>query len=171
MVKHKVCMIGDFGVGKTSLVRRFVEGVFSPEYQATLGVVVKKRADTLETESGPVEFQHLLWDIEGGLQGGTLLDSYIGGASGAVVVGDQTREDCIEKMEANAQRFRAARPGRPVVFALNKADLVRGNPLEERAKEMAALYGGIAMPTSAATGDAVPELFRTLAHRILTIGA
>ena len=164
-------MLGDFGVGKTSLVRRYVEGIFSPDYQATLGVAMHKHVDVLETESGPLEFHQVLWDIEGGLQRASLLDSYIAGAAGAIVVGDQTREDCTVTMGENAQRFRASRPGRPVVFALNKSDLVSGAPHDEKAKELAALYGGIALATSAATGDAVPELFRTLALRILAVGA
>lgn len=168
---RKVCMLGDFGVGKTSLVRRYVEGVFSPDYQATLGVSMHKHIDTLETESGPLEFHHVLCDIEGGLQRASLLDNYIAGAAGAVVVGDRTRDDCTETMGENAQRFRAVRPGRPVVFALNKSDLVSGAPHEEEAKELAALYGGIAVSTSAATGERVNELFRTLGLRILTVGA
>ena len=62
-------------MGKTSLVRRYVEGIFSPDYQATLGVAMHKHVDVLETDKGPLEFHQVLWDIEGGLQRASLLDS------------------------------------------------------------------------------------------------
>ena len=84
-VGKKICMLGDFGVGKTSLVRRYVHDEFSPEYQTTLGVNIYKYTDHVPTAAGDVEFRHMLWDIEGGLQRESLLDSYIAGAAGAIV--------------------------------------------------------------------------------------
>ena len=43
MIQKKVCMLGSFGVGKTSLVARFVQGIFSTKYQSTVGVKIDKR--------------------------------------------------------------------------------------------------------------------------------
>jgi small GTP-binding protein len=167
----KVCMLGDFGVGKTSLVRRYVEGIFDPTYQTTLGVNVYKRADEIGAQGGSAQrVEQVLWDIEGGLQRESLLDSYLRGASGAIVVGDVTREDAVATMRENAQRFRRARPGRPVVFALNKIDLVGGAAKLEGAEELAAEFGGELAYTSAATGEAVGKLFRALAARMLAVG-
>lgn len=170
-VGKKICMLGDFGVGKTSLVRRYVNNEFSPDYQTTLGVNIYKYDDRVETDSGPVEFRHILWDIEGGLQRESLLDSYIGGAAGAIVVGDIMRDDRLETMRDNARRFRQTRPGRPVVFAVNKIDLVDGAPHVEGADELAKDFRGAVEYTSAQTGEAVTRLFRTLARHILAVQA
>ena len=170
-VGKKICMLGDFGVGKTSLVRRYVHNEFSPDYQTTLGVNIYKYTDEVPTDGGAVEFRHLLWDIEGGLQRQSLLDSYIGGSAGAIVVGDVTRPDRIETMRENAMRFQRARPGRPVVFALNKSDLIEEDELAAQAESLAKDFRGSVQYTSALTGEAVAALFRTLAEQILTIKA
>jgi small GTP-binding protein len=170
-VGKKICMLGDVGVGKTSLVRRYVHGEFSPDYQTTLGVNIYKYDDQIETESGLVDFKHILWDIEGGLQRESLLDSYIGGSAGAIVVGDVTRNDRHETMQENAQRFRETRPGRPVVFAVNKVDLVEGSAASEAEEELAKDFRGSVEYTSALTGEAVQRLFRKLAAEILKIQA
>lgn len=165
-------MLGDSGVGKTSLVRRYVLGEFSDEYQTTLGVNIYKHEDEVEAPDGrPVSFKQMLWDVEGGLQRQSLLDSYIRGASGAVIAGDITRDDPLGPMRENAERFRRARPGRPAVFAVNKVDLVPGNPHLDGAKELAEEFRGVLVYTSAATGAEVPELFRALARSILQVDA
>lgn len=168
-VGKKICMLGDFGVGKTSLVRRYVHGEFSPEYQTTLGVNIYKYTDEVPSEGGTVEFRHMLWDIEGGLQRQSLLDSYIGGAAGAIVVGDVTRADRLDTMRENATRFQQARPGRPVVFAMNKSDLIESDERAAEAESMAKDFRGTVQYTSALTGEAVAALFRTLAEQILEI--
>jgi len=168
-VGKKICMLGDFGVGKTSLVRRYVHGEFSPEYQTTLGVNIYKYTDEVPTDAGPIEFRHMLWDIEGGLQRESLLDSYIGGAAGAIVVGDVTRADRLETMRENATRFQQARPGRPVVFAMNKSDLIESDDRSVEAESMAKDFRGTVQYTSALTGEAVAALFRKLAEQILKI--
>jgi 50S ribosomal subunit-associated GTPase HflX len=72
-------------------------------------------------------------------------------------------------MRENAERFRKARPGRPAVFAVNKADLVPGQAHVDGAEELAAEYHGVVVYTSAATGDEVPHLFRSLARSILQV--
>lgn len=170
-VGKKICMLGDIGVGKTSLVRRYVLNEFASEYQTTLGVNIYKYDDQIDTQNGVLEFKHILWDIEGGLQRQSLLDSYIGGAAGAIVVGDVTREDRQDTMRENARRFVGARPGRPVVFAVNKIDLVEGSPATEAERELALDFRGTVEYTSALTGEAVQRLFRKLAEQILAIQA
>lgn len=170
-MSKKICMLGDFGVGKTSLVRRYVLNEFSSEYQTTLGVNIYKYSDQVPRPGGvSTEVHQLIWDVEGGLQRESLLDSYLQGASGAIVVGDVTSANPLDAMRESAERFRRARPGRPAVFCLNKVDLVAGVPANPGADGLAEEYGGVLRYTSAATGQAVPELFRELAQRMLTIG-
>lgn len=169
-VGKKIVMLGESGVGKTSLVRRYVLNEFSDEYQTTLGVNIYKHDDEIEGRDGrPVAFKHMLWDVEGGLQRQSLLDSYIRGAAGAVIAGDITRDDPLAPMRENAERFRKARPGRPAVFAVNKVDLLQGRPHLDGAKELAEEFRGVVVYTSAATGEEVPALFRTLARSVLQV--
>jgi small GTP-binding protein len=171
-VGKKIVMLGESGVGKTSLVRRYVLNEFSDEYQTTLGVNIYKHADEAEGRDGEmVAFKHMLWDVEGGLQRQSLLDSYIRGAAGAVIVGDITRDDPLSPMRENAERFRKSRPGRPAVFAVNKSDLVDGPAHLDGALELAEEFRGSVVYTSAATGDDVPRLFRALAGSILQMDA
>lgn len=174
-VSKKICMLGDFAVGKTSLVRRYVLGEFSPVYHATLGVNIYKHTDTIGlADKEPVQLNQVLWDIEGFQQRTDLLQTYIHGASGAIIVGDVTRDDTQESMTRHARFFLEQRPGRPVVFALNKADLLADADADaddpETADALAARFGGRPIVTSALDGRAVPDLFRALGQRILEFG-
>ena len=171
-INKKICVIGEFAVGKTSLIRRYVLNQFSPDYQATLGVNIYKFSDRIETPGGGTEeINEIIWDIEGAQRGENLVDTYLRGAAGALVIGDVTRADAVDSMVRHASRFQGIQPGRPVVFALNKMDLLKS---PEEAPNEAVLCEEFAAPllhTSAASGAAVPDLFRALGRRILEIGA
>ena len=171
-INKKICVIGDFAVGKTSLIRRYVLNQFSPDYQATLGVNIYKFTDRIETAKGDVEeFNEIIWDIEGTKEGGELVDTYLRGAAGALVIGDVTRDGAVASMARHAHRFETIQPGRPVVFALNKKDLLESTEDTTLGEPLSREFGGPVVKTSAATGAAVPELFRALGRRILEIGA
>ena len=112
-VSKKVCILGDFGVGKTSLVRRYVLNEFSEEYQSTVGVNVYKYSDEVESNNGDrVSVNQILWDIEGRVETPKLLENYMRGSSGALVVGDITREDPQTPMATVANEFQRVQPGR-----------------------------------------------------------
>ena len=123
-VTRKVCLLGEFSVGKTSIARRYVTGTFSPDYHATLGVNIYKFSDTWTSDAGQdIEANLLIWDIEGGELAPGLRESYITGAAGALVVGDISRATTLEALAGHAEMFNTEAPGRPLAFALNKADL------------------------------------------------
>lgn len=172
MISKKVCVIGDFAVGKSSLIRRYVLNEFSTDYHATLGVNIHKYTDDVDGSAGDTQSINLIiWDIEGGDADGGKVAAYLQGAAGAIVVGDVTRPDHIATMKAHATLFQKLRPGRPVVFGFNKIDLLSGPPEVATGEDMATEYGAGFAFTSAADGTAVPDLFRTLGTRILQIGA
>ena len=171
-LSKKICVLGDFAVGKTSLVRRHVLKQFSPDYQATLGVNIYKYSDEVEAPGGGRQtINEIIWDIEGGQDGGELLDTYLHGAAGALVVGDLTRADTLRVAADHAARFLRIQPGRAIAFALNKVDLVDAPENVEGGDALGEEFGGPVLRTSAATGSAVPELFRALGRRILEVGA
>jgi small GTP-binding protein len=172
-INKKICILGEFAVGKTSLVRRHVHDIFSEEYKATLGVNIYKYCDAeaVVVDGTPVSVDEVIWDIEGSMGSAETLKSYILGAAGAVIIADITRPESIEKMPDYAATFLATQVGRPIVFALNKADLVgeaeRGSAALAAHKEN---LGGPVFATSAATGDTVKEMFHGLAGEILRLG-
>lgn len=170
----KICMLGDPGVGKTSLVRRFVLGEFSDAYRATLGVNIYKYIHESAGPDGTETINLVIWDIEGAIEENRKLDSYLRGSAGTLIVGDVTRDDHAESLNAYTERFQSMQPGRPIVLAANKSDLIDGvdvKPSTGASEELAKRLGTVLLPTSAATGDGVTTLFRALAERIMTVGA
>ena len=167
---RKLCLIGDFAVGKTSLIRRYVHNDFSLNYEATVGVQIHQYNDTIDADKKPIPFAQIIWDIEGSRFGQELIKSYVLGAAGAVIVGDATRSDAIPSMSCHARSFLDILPGRPIVFAMNKSDLlVAGERLN--ADELAATFGAEIIMTSALNGNGVRSLFHALGRRVLEVGA
>jgi len=166
----KLCLLGDFSVGKTSLIRRYIHDEFSRDYHATVGVQVHEYSDDIDTGQGEVSFAQLIWDVEGSRFGEELVGSYILGSAGALIVGDATRHDVIASMTSHTRKFLELLPGRPVVFALNKADLLTEGD-RPAADELIETFGGEFVYTSALTGESVNSLFHALGRRVLEIGA
>ncbi len=166
----KLCLLGDFSVGKTSLIRRYIHDVFSLDYRATVGVQVHQYQDEIDTEEGIVQFSQVIWDVEGSRFGKELIKSYILGSAGAVIVGDATRSDAVASMSSHAQAFLDILPGRPIVFAMNKSDLL-ADQKGPNTKELTEIFGGEVVHTSALTGHAVRSLFHALGRRVLEVGA
>lgn len=92
---RKICLLGDFAVGKTSLVSRFVRNTFSEKYLTTVGVKVDSRA--LELADGRA-LKLVVWDLAGKSELDSMNRSYIRGASGLMLVADGTREAaCVRR--------------------------------------------------------------------------
>lgn len=163
-ISKKICLVGDFGVGKTSLIRRFVERQFSDQYLSTVGVKISRK--TLES----VNLQLLIWDLEGHTKFKSIAPSYLQGASGVIVVADVSRLETVERLDEHVNLFLSVNPKGKIAIALNKSDLVEPEKLNQlvqivQDKELnpeAGLY-----QTSAKTGAYVDEIFGQLADKIL----
>lgn len=167
-VSKKISLLGDFAVGKTSLIRRYVLGQFSATYQATLGVNVYKHAETIAREGDTaVEMNMIIWDIESAEPNPEPFDSYLRGSAGAIVVADVTRPETIDSLDRQTRRFLGVQPGRPVVFALNKMDLLDEALEPDHLERLRDSFGAPLLHASAATGAGVALLFDTLARSIL----
>ena len=92
MIQKKVCMIGSFGVGKTSLVARFVRSIFSDKYHTTVGVKIDKKI----VDVGGQQVTLVLWDIAGEDALTTVRPSQLRGASGYILVVDGLRKSTYE---------------------------------------------------------------------------
>lgn len=160
---RKLCMLGDFGVGKTSLVARFVRSTFSDKYLTTVGVKVDSKEVALP---GCKPLKLVLWDIAGRSALDTLGMSYLRGASALLLVADGTREGSLRSALDLLMQSRSALPDAQVTLAVNKLDLV------ERWEIAPAALGELrrnlpVFETSALSGDGVERLFADVAARLL----
>jgi small GTP-binding protein len=175
IISKKICMLGDFSVGKTSLIRRFVERQFSDQYLSTVGVKISKKTVECQLAGGqkPVNVQMLIWDLEGNTKFKAITPMHLQGASGAVIVADTSRHVTLDHIPDHIQSFSAVNPNGFVIVALNKSDLFEQDKLEKildsfqfhNQEKVIATY-----PTSAKTGLYVDEIFQRLAYRMLKPG-
>ncbi len=127
---YKIMLLGDIGVGKTSIARRLVFKTFDTNYKATLGVDIYTHRMTLSARGEEVAVELAIWDIDGDFGPGIFKHIYIKGASAALVLADVTRASTVESAKNLVHLFQETLPGRPVLFILNKTDLDPGAQIE-----------------------------------------
>jgi small GTP-binding protein len=162
MLHNKICMLGGFGVGKTSLVSRFVSSIFSDTYLTTVGVKIDKKKVALD--SG--EMTLMLWDIYGQDEFQTVRDSYLRGATGYLLVADGTRYTTLDSAVALQKRAESVIGRVPFLLLLNKRDLEREWQVDEQTLVTLVKRGWRVVKTSAKTGEGVEEAFTTLAREM-----
>ena len=125
-VKKKICLLGSFAVGKTSLIERFVYDRFDEKYLTTIGVKISQKAlPPIEEPNRSRMIQHtfLIWDIAGLEKFDNVVNNYFRGAAGALFVADLTRAETIEHLEHLYERFFAFNPDAVVIVLGNKLDI------------------------------------------------
>lgn len=161
-VRKKVCMIGSFAVGKTSLVSRFVHSIFSDRYQTTIGVRVDKKIVSFDGR----EVTLVLWDVHGEDEFQRIRESYLRGAAGYLLVADGSRAATLDTALALDERVRGVCGDVPATLLVNKFDL-RGTWSETPEAIRARLEGAWDLRfTSAKSGDGVEAAFVDLARRM-----
>lgn len=159
MQKKKVCMVGDFSVGKTSLTQKFVNNVFSDKYLTTIGVKI----DTTEVAGTKL----IVWDVAGRDSLSPINASYLVGAAGVILVCDGTRSNTVSGLMDIWQTVKDRIGDVPVVVALNKSDL-DGWFIDDDARAAFADHGWESFSTSAKDGRNVEAIFETLVAKINT---
>jgi len=164
LMKVKVCFIGDAGVGKTSLIKRFVLDVFDDRYIATIGTKVTKKI--VDVDGGGSKVMMLVWDIMGQKGFRELLrEAYFFGAHGAIAVCDLTNKETLEELRYWIKALTDVAGDVPIVFAGNKVDLETNRVVKESdLQELATKYKSKAYLTSAKTGQNVENVFKELAQ-------
>jgi small GTP-binding protein len=162
-MQKKICLLGDFAVGKTSLVRRFVEGTYDEKYLSTIGVTVSQKS----LDRGDHQLKLLIWDLAGGESFSQYQQNYLRGSSGALVVMDLTRAESLDSIGEYAAQLLAVNPAAQLVFIGNKSDLAEGISVTRQQIESAT--AAFEMPvflTSAKTGERVEAAFESIADLI-----
>ena len=162
-VSKKICLLGDFAVGKTSLVRRFVYDLFDDKYISTIGVKVSRKTLAVPSEDGAViELTMMLWDLAGSEDFSQVRGSYMRGAAGAILVCDLTRPETLLSLESYRADLHQVSPEAVVVVVANKSDSPEQRLLLHQVEEGATSPGAACFITSARTGENVEKMFRHL---------
>ena len=156
-------MLGASGVGKTSLIRRFVQSIYSEKYHTTIGVKIDKKTLLVEDE----EVTFLLWDLQGEDETFKIRPSFLRGASGFLLVIDLTRHETLVTAFSIQKMVEREIGNLPFVVLLNKNDLTEN--IEITDEEIADLknYDWQILRTSAKSGEHVEDAFQTLARMTL----
>lgn len=165
-IQKKICMLGDFSVGKTSLIERFVYNRFDDSYLSTIGVKISRKS----VELGNNTVAHmLLWDLAGGEEFSGSQASYLRGAAGALLVCDLTRQETLAAVEDYAGQLHAIQPKAYIIIVANKSDLQEQREIGQTDLEkLAAKLGAPLFITSAKTGEQVEDAFSTLAGEVVS---
>lgn len=157
---RKIVVLGHFGVGKTSLIRRFVMDTFSDNYKVTIGVHITKKVVEISPEDN---MSLILWDLEGTDDIETIRKAYLLGTHGVVFVFDITRPSTFQHLNHDLKTVSQKIPNIPLMVVGNKSDLV---DLQESKTTLTQNRITVDFLTSAKTGTAVNDMFTQLALQL-----
>lgn len=165
MIQKKICLIGAFAVGKTSLVQQYVNSLFSDKYLTTLGVKIDKKL----TQVNGVDVKLMIWDLAGEDEFMKIRMSYLRGSSGFLFVVDGTRKDTLNTIIRLEEQIATEVGKMPFILLINKSDLesewqIDADMIDELSKK-----GWIIYKTSAKNGNYVNDAFQGLARKMLEI--
>jgi small GTP-binding protein len=163
VIQKKICMVGVFATGKTSLVQQFIYSKFSEKYHSTVGVKIDRKEVVLD--EGNVNL--LLWDLAGQDKFQSVQGSYLRGSAGIFFVVDGTRRETLDELAGLRELVRTSVGEIPAVFAINKVDLLDQWQLGEGDVSALRSQGCHVLKTSARTGEGVEAAFMWLASQTL----
>ena len=163
MIQKKICLVGAFATGKTSLVSRFVKSIYSDIYHSTVGVKIDKKVVKLKQQ----EVSLILWDIHGEDEFQRVQMSYLRGASGYLLVVDGTRRYTLDKAFSLQDRVENSIGQVPFILLLNKLDLTDDWEIDDATLDSILQKKWIVIKSSAKTGLGVEEAFQKLTEKML----
>jgi small GTP-binding protein len=163
MISKKICMLGGFSVGKTSLVDRYVHSIFTDKYLSTVGVKISKKVVPL----GETEVTLVLWDMEGKDIFANVNLAYLRGCMGFFVVADGTRKETLDLAVTLRETALGAAGNVPGYLLVNKADIRDKWEVTEEMLAPLIDQGILVLCTSAKTGENVDAAFSGLAKSVL----
>ncbi|AUC75058.1 Rab family GTPase [Olleya sp. Bg11-27] len=160
-ISKKIVLIGHFGVGKSSLIRRFVQDTFSEDYKVTIGVHVLKKEITLPKTNDDITL--VIWDLEGNDDISNTRPSYLLGTNGFLYVFDMTRPATYQQLESDLDYIKDRYPKTPIKVIGNKKDLVTNEFIKQN-KDVFGRF--VDFYTSAKSGKNVEDVFTKLAEAV-----
>jgi small GTP-binding protein len=159
MIQLKVCMVGSFAVGKTSLVRQYVETIFSDKYQTTVGVKVDRKDVLVGTSA----VRLMIWDLAGEDAFSRLQTTFLRGAAGYLLVADGTRAHTLDVSLGLQRQIESSVGPMPFALVVNKQDLEKEWEIEPERLERLENDGMPVFRSSAKDRSGVDAIFTYLA--------
>ncbi len=168
-ILKKVVLLGDGGVGKTSLIARYVINKFDDKYIATIGTKVSRKDVQVVKPDLIINLRMMIWDILGQKEYSKIRSASLSGAQGVIIVGDLSRPETIQSLESFwLKEVQGVVGSIPTVFVGNKVDLTDpSSPAASQLQSMGQSHGFPAMLCSAKTGDNVEEIFGALGEMLV----
>jgi small GTP-binding protein len=165
----KVVLLGDGGVGKTSLIARYVVNKFDDKYIATIGTRVSRKDIQVVKPNLIINLRMMIWDILGQKEYSKIRSASLSGAQGVILVGDLSRAETIKSLQEFWMKEVQAVVGQiPTVLVGNKVDLAeKGSMSVMLLESMGQKLGCPTMLCSAKTGENVEALFSVLGEMLV----
>jgi small GTP-binding protein len=160
---HKIVLLGDSGVGKTSLVQRYVYDSLSPDVGRTIGAVLHVK----KIEFNDVVHKQVIWDLGGQESFAELREQYCANSSAALFVFDRTRLETLQNIDEWLTALYSSAGKIPVIAVENKIDL-ESVITSEQIKGMLEARELIHLQTSATENTNVNSAFRELVQIIVS---
>jgi small GTP-binding protein len=162
----KLILGGEGGVGKTSMVHRFVEDSFQTDYKSTIGTSIMKKECEFQGLESKVRF--VIWDLAGQAQFKRVRQTYLANAEAGILVYDVTRKETLDSLENWFTEIKSASPAISMILVGNKIDLENNREVsteqgEELSKKLTLSY----IETSAKTGENINDAFKMLALQMI----
>ena len=161
----KVVLVGESGVGKTSIITQFIDQTFQEDQQSTTGGTFSTKSVICDNGK-TLKFE--IWDTAGQERYRSLTKMFYKDANAAVLVYDITRKDSFEELQNYwSQQIKESSPPNIILaIAANKSDLINQEAVEEeKAREFANELGAIFVSTTATTVESINELFIEIAKK------
>ena len=163
MLQKKICMLGSFAVGKTSLVRRYVDSIFSENYITTIGVKIDKKVISANT----TDLALILWDVYGEDDQQSVLPSYLRGMAAYVLVIDPTRPATFDSAKKLHTLVLETLGQKPFVLVLNKSDIKSEWDINKVIYDELSAAAITTIETSAKTDTGVNEVYQMIANALV----
>jgi len=160
VLSKKIILLGNFHVGKTSLINRFIFDKFNADYHTTIGVKISRNSINVDNY---FSMNMIIWDIAGGQLKYNVPKSYYLGTNGIIYVVDLTQERQLEVCYKEIETLKNQFPKVPMVVVGNKTDLLTANKIEIIKQATDIEFNFL---SSAKTGKNVQQMFFKLAQAI-----
>jgi small GTP-binding protein len=166
VLTKKICMLGSFSVGKSSLMRRFVSTIFDDKYMTTIGVKIEKKV----VQAGGQDVSLVIWDIHGDDMYQRVPMNYLRGMMGYLLVIDGTRRQTLIDALSLAETVTKEIGRVPALLVLNKSDLMDQWEIDDGQQAKLVKDGWMVLKTSAKTGEGVEKAYMQLAEAMIAAG-
>lgn len=171
VLRAKICILGEQGVGKTSLILKYVKDFFPIEYKASLGAdFLQKLISSDEVpELNNQEMELIIWDIAGqkSYELNKMTDYYLQGSHGFILVYDRTNKKSLKDLESWHKKITKICGKIPFVMVGNKSDLTDKIEINESSlRSYNRKWKAPSFFSSAKTGDNVEKMFHELVKQI-----